>query len=166
MGFSLALPERRTSVAVRLLLFARANGISQFWSQQGAGLFGDGRVLRYSPKTKRAVTPLRTKELFRLHARTIKDKAQNAALCVKLFYVVCNKYRKLREAEGHDAPKRIWGSKTQITNKPSPTTLESRETARKVRTSSRFKSSALSWRSTLNVLQNRGRESRELNKNR
>ena len=87
LGFSLALPKRRTSAAVRLLLFARADGISQFWSQQGAGLFAAGRVLRYSPKAKSSATPLRAKELFRLHARTIKDSTQNAALPVFLYSI-------------------------------------------------------------------------------
>ncbi len=84
MGFALALPKRRTSEAVRLLLFARVDGISQFWSQQGAVFFGDGRVLRYSPKTKSAATPLRTKELFRLLVQTIKDSTQSAAMPIFL----------------------------------------------------------------------------------
>ena len=83
-AFCPALSICRTSRAVRRRLFARTDGISQFCSQQGAGLFAAGRVLWYSPKAKNSATLLRAKELFRSNAQTIKARAQKASVSIKL----------------------------------------------------------------------------------
>ena len=105
-SFCPALSIRRTSRAVRLLLFARVDGISQFWPQQGAGLFAEGRVLRYSPKAKSSATRLRAKELFRSNAQTTKDRAQKTALPIYLHSIAWGLPGCSRKGLLWDAPKK------------------------------------------------------------